>query len=79
MGLFTGLVTLPLAPVRGVAWLAAQLQEEALRQWRDPATVRRELAEVDAAYRRGDLTENERDTLEDALVARLLPETGHQQ
>ena len=29
MGLFTGLLTLPLAPVRGVAWVAEVLAEEA--------------------------------------------------
>jgi hypothetical protein len=73
MGLFTGLLTLPLAPVRGVAWLGRQLEAEARRQWTDPATVRRELAAVEAAYEAGELTEAERDERQDELVARLLP------
>ena len=76
MGLVTGLLTLPLAPVRGVVWLGEQLEAEARRQWHDPATVRRELAEVDAAHRRGELTDEQRAELEDRLVARLLPQYG---
>jgi hypothetical protein len=76
VGLFSGLLTLPLAPARGVVWMADQLRSEALRQWHDPATVRRELARVDEAYQRGELTETERDDLEDALVARLMSDRG---
>jgi len=76
MGLLTGLVTLPLAPVRGVIWLGEKLEAEARRQWSDPAAVRRQIAEVDAAYEAGELTAEERDRLQDELVARLLPEQG---
>jgi len=72
MGLITGLVTLPLAPVRGVVWLAEQLEAEADRQWRDPAVVREELERVEQAYRDGLLTEAERDERSDAFVARLV-------
>ena len=73
MGLFTGLLTLPLAPVRGVVWLGEQLEREAQRQWSDPAAVQQQLADVDAAYEAGELTEAERDKLQDELVSRLLP------
>lgn len=76
MGLISGLVTLPLAPVRGVIWLGEKLEAEARRQWSDPAAVRRQLAAVDEAYAAGHLTEAERDQLEDELVARLLPGPG---
>jgi Gas vesicle protein G len=76
VGLFTGLLTLPLAPVRGVVWLGEQLQNEALRQWSDPAEVRRQLAEVDAAYAAGQLTEQQRDEQQDELVSRLLGSTS---
>jgi hypothetical protein len=72
MGLVSGLLLLPLAPVRGVVWLAEQLEREAERQWSDPALIRRELADVDAAYAAGELTAEERDERQDALVARLL-------
>lgn len=73
MGLFTGLLTLPLTPVRGVVWLGEQLEREARRQWSDPAAVRQQLSVVDAAYQAGELTEAERDRLQDELVSRLLP------
>ncbi|HEY2272377.1 MAG TPA: gas vesicle protein GvpG [Jatrophihabitantaceae bacterium] len=72
MGLLTGLLTLPLAPVRGVVAIAQVIEREAYRQWTDPATVREQLAAVDAAYQRGELTEQERDEQQDQLVARLL-------
>ena len=72
MGLFTGLLTLPLAPVRGVAWIAEQIEAEAARQWSDPAAVRAEWDAVEAAFENGELSREERDTLQDALVARLM-------
>ncbi|GAB2829350.1 gas vesicle protein GvpG [Actinocorallia aurea] len=71
MGLVTGLLTLPLAPVRGVAWLAECLRDEAERQLFDPAEIRRELAEVARAREAGELTEDEADALEQALLDRL--------
>jgi hypothetical protein len=71
--LFSGLLTLPLAPVRGVVWLGEKLEEEARRQWSDPAAVRQQIAQVDAAYEAGEITAEQRDQLEDELVARLLP------
>jgi non-ribosomal peptide synthetase component F len=76
MGLFTALLTLPLAPVRGVVSIAEVLEREAYRQWTDPATVRAQLAEVDAAYEAGELTAAERDERQDELVARLLDSRG---
>ncbi|MCW2594437.1 MAG: gas vesicle protein [Jatrophihabitans sp.] len=72
MGLFTALLTLPLAPLRGVVTVAEVLEREAYRQWTDPATVRAQLADVEAAFEAGELTEAERDALQDELVARLL-------
>lgn len=76
MGLISGLLTWPLAPLRGVVWAGDRLRTEAERQWHDPATVRRELTLVDEAYQRGELSVAQRDELEDALVARLIPERG---
>jgi len=76
MGLLTGLLTLPLAPVRGVVWLGEKLEEEARRQWSDPAAVRRQIEEADAAYEAGLITADERDRLQDELVQRLLDNGG---
>jgi hypothetical protein len=72
MGLIKGLLTLPLAPVRGTVWVAEQVQEEAERQYYDPAVIRRELEEVDRLRTAGEISEVEAEELEDALVERLM-------
>ena len=72
MGLFTGLLTLPLAPVRGVAWVAEQLAAEAERQlYGDSETVRRELTELQRDRAFGQIDDDEYTQREAALLARL--------
>jgi Gas vesicle protein G len=77
MGLLTALVTLPLAPVRGTMWVAGILLEEAERQLNDPAVVEQQLLEAEAAYERGELTEEEFADIEDELLGRLLSGGGN--
>ena len=72
MGLFTGLLTLPLAPVRSVAWLAERILEQAEQQFYDPAVIRRQLAEIEAARRSGRLPEDEAAALENELLSRMM-------
>lgn len=72
MGLFTGLLTLPLAPVRGTVWVAEQVLDEAERQFYDPAVIRRQLEQVDEMRRRGEISEEEAEQMEDDLVERLM-------
>jgi cytochrome c-type biogenesis protein CcmI len=72
MGLISGVLTFPLAPVRGVMWLAERIQEEAERQLYDPATVRKQLAEVDAAREAGEISEEEAADLQDELLSRMM-------
>lgn len=72
MGLFTGLITLPLAPLRGVVWLGDTLAREAHRQWTDPAVVRAELEAVHQRWLAGEISDDDRDRLEDALLQRLI-------
>ena len=76
MGLITGLLTLPLAPVRGTIWIAEQLLEEAERELNDPAAIERQLVEAEAAHERGELTDEELADLEDELLRRLTGQTG---
>ena len=71
MGLFTGLLLLPLAPVRGTVWIAEQLTAEAERQLRDERSVRRQLAEAERQFELGLLSVEEYETIEDELAARL--------
>ncbi len=72
MGLFTGLLTLPLAPVRGTVWVAEKIQEEAERQFYDPGVIRRELEEVETLRQAGEITDEEAEEYEDELVERLM-------
>ena len=80
MGIITGLLTLPLAPVRGVAWIAEALAEEAAREQALQASPERALAELEASRAAGELTEEEfaaRETeLIDAMIAARLQGSG---
>lgn len=73
MGIVTGLLTLPLAPVRGTMWVAERLLDEAERQQRDPRVVEAQLLEAEEAFERGELTAAELDLIEEELIGRLLP------
>jgi hypothetical protein len=59
VGLITGLLTLPLAPVRGVAWVAEVLAEEADRELAQAASPERALADLEAARATGEIAEEE--------------------
>jgi hypothetical protein len=72
MGLISGILTWPLAPVRGVAWIAEQVRQEAERQWVDPAAIQEALDDVQARRDAGLIDDAEADRLEDELIERLL-------
>ncbi|MGY0540543.1 gas vesicle protein GvpG [Nocardioides sp. YJ-D4] len=78
MGLITQLLTLPIAPVRGVVWVAEQIQDEAESQYYDPAAIQAALEEVDARREAGLLTEEEAADLEEDLVQRLIAGGWHE-
>lgn len=72
MGLLTGILTLPLAPVRGTVWIAEKLVEEAERELgSDSTSIRRRLAEAEMAFERGQLSEEEYEAVEEVLLDRL--------
>ena len=72
MGLIRGLVTLPLAPVRGVVAVAEQVRRRAEDELYDPWRIRSELEHVERLRAEGALTEEEATAWEDELVERLL-------
>ncbi|HET9859821.1 MAG TPA: gas vesicle protein GvpG [Nocardioidaceae bacterium] len=72
MGLLTGLLGLPLAPVRGTVWIAEQILEQAEEQYYDPEAIRRQLELVDEQRSAGELSEDEAETIEEQLIARLM-------
>jgi hypothetical protein len=71
VGLLTGLLTLPLAPVRGTVWIAERLLEEAERELGDETAVRRRLAELEVRHELGEISDDELAEAEDALLAGL--------
>ncbi|QPA01459.1 gas vesicle protein [Streptomyces violascens] len=71
MGLLTGLLTLPLAPARGVAWIADRLEETAERETADPAVLRARLAALNRALDEGEI-DQERFELEEERLLDLL-------
>jgi hypothetical protein len=71
VGLITGLLTFPLAPVRGTMWLAEQLAAQADAELYDEDKIRRELLELDVLEADGVLDADERRMREDELLARL--------
>ncbi|GGV13562.1 hypothetical protein GCM10010182_37770 [Actinomadura cremea] len=72
MGLITQVLTLPLAPVRGVGWVLDQVVQTAEEEYYDPAPVRAELRELEQALLEGRIDEDEFDRREDELLDRLM-------
>ena len=72
MGLITGLLTLPLAPVRGTMWLAERIGEQAATELYDESAIRAGLLELDEARATGSFDEAEIAEAEDALLERLM-------
>lgn len=71
MGLFTALLTAPLAPIRFVGWTADQVLDAAERELHDPAVIRRELAELARRADAGEISEEEFDQAEDDILRRM--------
>jgi len=71
MGLFKELVLLPLAPVRGTAWVAEQIAEEADRRLYDEDSIKREMVQLEIDQEDGLIGEEERERMENDLLERL--------
>lgn len=76
MGLITGLLTLPLAPVRGTAWLAERVQEQADAELYDEGAIQEQLMQLEALHAAGEIDDEELATAEDALLERLVEARG---
>ena len=71
MGLFKELVLLPIAPVRGTAWVAEQIADEADRQLYDEDAIKRELVQLEIDNEKGLIGDQERERIERDLFERL--------
>lgn len=72
MGLLSGVLLWPLAPIRMTVAVADQLRQQALQEYYDPDRIRRQLDEVDRWRAAGVLDDAEADALEEELIERLI-------
>ena len=72
MGLIANVLLLPLAPVRGVTWVAGIIGEEANRQMAASASPARALAELAARTANGEISPEEAEALEAEIIERML-------
>lgn len=72
MGLITGILGLPFAPLRGTIAIAEQVRQQAEEELYDPARIRDRLEAVDRARKAGELSDEEATAMEDELVERLI-------
>jgi len=72
MGILSTILTLPAkAPISGVTWVATKLTEAAEDQFYDPEAIKIELASHEEKLEAGEITEEEYEELEMALLLRL--------
>jgi DNA/RNA-binding domain of Phe-tRNA-synthetase-like protein len=71
MGLITGLITLPLAPVRGVVWVVEKVAEAAEAEMYDERKIHRQLNELEIALEMGEIDDEQFVAAEEELLDRL--------
>ena len=72
MGLISGIFTAPLAPIKGVVWVAEQVHDQAMRELYDPESIQRSLDQVQLDREMGVIDDDEADRREDELLERLI-------
>ncbi|MBQ1090706.1 gas vesicle protein GvpG [Streptomyces sp. B93] len=78
MGLVVGIVTLPLAPFRGVGWVIDKVVRAAEEEYYDPAPVQEALISLERARDEGQIDDEEFARHEEALLHRLEEIRVHQ-
>ncbi|MFF2650740.1 gas vesicle protein GvpG [Streptomyces sp. NPDC058045] len=68
MGLISGTLLLPLAPVQGVVWIADRLTDAAEAELYDPAVVRARLAALNRALDDGEIGSEQFEREEERLL-----------
>jgi hypothetical protein len=76
VGLLTGLLGLPLAPVRGALWVTGKVAEAAAQEQYHPTRIHAQLRELARQLEAGAITEEEFDLAEDELLDRLAAATA---
>jgi hypothetical protein len=76
VGLIANVLLLPLAPVRGVLWVAGVIGDEADRQMAESASPARALEDLAARAANGEISPEEAEALEAEIIDRML--TAHE-
>jgi ADP-ribose pyrophosphatase YjhB (NUDIX family) len=77
MNLLTLLFRLPLMPLRGFVQLGEILHDQAERELRDPASVRRQLEDAQQAQVSGEMSDRDLAHVEGQAVGRLLSQPSN--
>jgi len=72
VGLISGIFTAPLAPIKGVVWIAEQVHDQAMQELYDPDSIQRALDQVQLDREMGVIDDDEADRREDELLERLI-------
>jgi hypothetical protein len=72
VGLISALVLLPIAPVKGVFWVAGKITDEANRRYYSEGAIVSEMRRVEELRRSGELSEEEAAAREEQLLQRRL-------
>ncbi len=71
VGLVGTILSLPVAPVRGVGWVVDKVRQVAEDEYYDPGPVQEELVNLEQARTEGRIGEEEFTRREDELLGRL--------
>ena len=72
MGLIKELVLLPIAPVRGVGWVAERIAEQVEQEHMSPGAAVRQIDELEEKRERRELSEEEAAQLEQQILEQQL-------
>jgi len=76
MGLVTLLFRLPFLPVEGVIRIGQLIEEQAEQELHDPASVRRQLEEIEQAQGAGEMSSEDVSRAEAQAVGRVIQPAG---
>jgi Gas vesicle protein G len=76
VGLITGLLTLPLAPVRGTVWIAEQIHDQAVEELYGEEAIQAQLHRLEELHAAGEIDDEELVSAEDELLERLAAARG---
>jgi hypothetical protein len=76
VGLISGLLTLPLAPVRGTAWIAEQIRDQAVEELYGEEAIQAQLQQLAERHEAGEIDDEELVRSEDELLERLAAARG---